>query len=113
MRNVVGSEVVRNGRFVALGVVLGVMGTMLLGNGSSVDARQDGPATLERIEKAVEALPPACRMIARRGIKQTLDHGRRAWISERDLTTVTAPLARGGTATCDSIAEQRFGLGEV
>lgn len=113
MRDIVTRDIVRNGRFVAVGVLLGAIGASLLGGGASNDARQDSPAPLASIEKAVEALPSTCRMIARRGLRQSLDHGRRAWISERDLTTVIGPLARGGSATCDTIGEQRFGLGEV
>jgi len=103
----------RDGRFVAVGVLIGVMGATLLGGGTTIDARQDVPASMQLIERTVSGLQPTCRMIARRGLRQTLDHGRRAWISERDLQTVTAPLARGGSRTCDAIGEQRFGLGEV
>lgn len=103
----------RDVRMTACGAALGIA---VIGIPMTVSHIHDGaalPASSAQIEDAVGRLAPNCQMVARRGLRQSLDHSRRAWISMDDLERLTGPLARGGSEACETINEQRFGLGEV
>jgi hypothetical protein len=71
------------------------------------------PASSVAIDQAMSRLAPVCRLVAHRSLKRALDQSRRAWISTDDLERLLGPLERGGAATCETINDQRFGLGGV
>jgi hypothetical protein len=103
----------RDARTAAFGALVGVVATTFLMGDDGRARGADLPASAIDVSRAVDALAPNCRMVAKRSLRQSLDVSRRAWLSKREVEMVTVPLARAGSAGCETINDQRFALGEV